>query len=103
MPNVLLDVSDHVATLTVNRPEVRNALDRQTVTELSEHLESLRSREDVGAVIITGAGDQVFVAGADIRQLRERRRADALMAINASLFSRIDRFDKPDECRSRRA
>ena len=95
MPNVLLDVSDHVATLTVNRPEVRNALDRQTVTELSEHLDSLRSRDDVGALIITGAGDQVFVAGADIRQLRERRRADALLAINASLFARIDRFEKP--------
>jgi enoyl-CoA hydratase len=95
MANVLLDVSDHVATLTVNRPEVRNALDRQTVTELSEHLDNLRSRDDVGAVIITGAGDQVFVAGADIRQLRERRRADALQAINASLFARIDRFEKP--------
>ena len=95
MPNVLLDVSDHVATLTVSRPEVRNALDRQTVTELSEHLDGLRSRDDVGAVIITGAGDQVFVAGADIRQLRERRRADALQAINASLFARIDRFEKP--------
>ena len=94
MPNVTVDVSDRIATITINRPEARNALDRQTVTELKAHLDELRERDDAGAVIITGAGDQVFVAGADIRQLRERRRADALMAINASLFTAIDRFDK---------
>jgi enoyl-CoA hydratase len=95
MPHVLVDVSDHIATLTINRPEVRNALDRDTVREITSALDDLRHRDDAGAVIITGAGDQVFVAGADIRQLRERRRADALLAINASLFSKIERFDKP--------
>jgi enoyl-CoA hydratase len=95
MPNVLLDVTDRIATLTVSRPEVRNALDRQTVAELGGHFDSLRTRDDVGAVIVTGAGEQVFVAGADIRQLRERRRGDALQAINSSLFAAIERFEKP--------
>ena len=95
MPNVIVDVTDRIATLTINRPEVRNALDRDTVREITSALDDLRHRDDAGAVIVTGAGDQVFVAGADIRQLRERRRADALMAINASLFATIERFEKP--------
>jgi enoyl-CoA hydratase len=95
MPNVIVDVTDRIATLTINRPEVRNALDRDTVREITAALDDLRHRDDAGAVIVTGAGDQVFVAGADIRQLRERRRADALMAINASLFATIERFEKP--------
>jgi enoyl-CoA hydratase len=95
MPNVLLDVADRIATLTVSRPEARNALDRQTVGELRAALDGLRHRDDAGAVIVTGAGDQVFVAGADIRQIRERRGADALQAINSSLFAEIERFEKP--------
>ena len=95
MSNVVLNVTDRIATLTVNRPEARNALDKETVDELRAHLDAVRTREDVGAVVVTGAGDQVFVAGADIRQLRECRRADALQAINSSLFAAIDRFEKP--------
>jgi enoyl-CoA hydratase len=95
MSNVILDVTDRIATLTINRPEVRNALDKETVAELRAHLDSVRGRDDVGAVIITGAGEQVFVAGADIRQLRERRRDDALQAINSSLFVAIERFEMP--------
>jgi enoyl-CoA hydratase len=92
---LLIDVSDGIATITINRPEVRNALDRDTVGEMTAALADLGPRDDVGALIITGAGDQVFVAGADIRQMRERRRPDALLAINSSLFAAIERFPKP--------
>lgn len=93
--NVLIDVTDRIATLTINRPEVRNALDRATVAEITAALADLAPRSDVGAVIITGAGDQVFVAGADIRQMRERRRDDGLLAINSSVFAAIEKFPKP--------
>ncbi len=95
MSNLLIDVSDRIATLTINRPEVRNALDRATVGELTAALADLGPRSDVGAVIITGAGDQVFVAGADIRQMRDRRRDDGLLAINSSVFAAVERFPKP--------
>jgi enoyl-CoA hydratase len=93
--NLLLAVQDRVAVLTINRPEVRNALDRETVEALTTTLGQLAGRDDVGVVVITGAGDRVFVAGADIRQMRERRRDDGLAAINSSAFSVVERFPKP--------
>ena len=93
--NLLLDVSGGVAVVTVNRPDVRNALDKKTVGELRSALQELRGRADAGIVIFTGAGDKVFVAGADIRELRERTKLDALAAINSSLFTEIELFEKP--------
>jgi enoyl-CoA hydratase len=95
MANVLSEVVDRVATITIDRPDVRNALDRQTVDELTAALGEFESRDDVGAVIITGGGDRVFVSGADIRQIRERRRRDGLAAINSSVFAAVERLSKP--------
>jgi enoyl-CoA hydratase len=95
MDHLLIDISDHIATITINRPEVRNALDRATVGEIRSALTDLESTADVGAIILTGAGDQVFVAGADIRQMRERRRDDGLAAINSSVFTAVERCTKP--------
>jgi len=90
-----LDVVDRVATLTINRPEVRNAIDRQTLRELAAALDDLGGRDDVGALVLTGAGSQVFVSGADIRMMRERRRDDGLAAYNSQLFAAIERWPKP--------
>ena len=95
MDHLLLDISDRIATITINRPEVRNALDRATVGEIESALADLESTDDVSAIILTGAGDQVFVAGADIRQMRERRRDDGLTAINSSAFTAVERCTKP--------
>ncbi|MEZ5315831.1 MAG: enoyl-CoA hydratase-related protein [Vicinamibacterales bacterium] len=91
---LMVEVRDRVATLTVNRPAVRNALDRETVSAMTAALADCEAREDVGAIVITGAGDTVFVAGADIRQLRERRRDDGLAAINSSVFAAVERCTK---------
>jgi enoyl-CoA hydratase len=95
MPNLLIDVRERMATVTVHRPEVRNALDRATVAELTAAMADLGASADVGVVILTGAGAQVFVAGADIRQMRERRRDDGLAAINSRAFSAVERCPKP--------
>lgn len=95
MANIRIEINDGVAILTIDRPEVRNALDRRTVVEISGALTHLDSDKNTGALVITGAGGQVFVAGADIREMRERRRDDGLAAINSSLFSAVERFSKP--------
>ena len=95
MANIRVEIGDGIATLTVDRPDVRNALDRGTVTEMTGALGDLERDPSAGALIVTGGGTQVFVAGADIRQIRERRRDDGLAAINSSLFSAIERFPKP--------
>jgi enoyl-CoA hydratase len=70
--NITLDVSDRVATLTVNRPDKLNALNDLTITELGQAVEEIRRREDAGGAIITGAGSKAFVAGADIAELAKQ-------------------------------
>lgn len=79
-----------VALVTLCRPEVRNAIDSGMIRELHAVLNELRGIEDLGALVITGAGDRAFAAGADIRQLSERGRADALARINVGLFRRLE-------------
>ncbi|HWW94168.1 MAG TPA: enoyl-CoA hydratase-related protein [Vicinamibacteria bacterium] len=81
-----------VATLTVNRPEVRNALDTETVAEFHAALEAVRAAR-ASVLIITGEGDKAFVSGADIRAIRARRRDDALASVNSRLMSAVENHD----------
>jgi enoyl-CoA hydratase len=84
-----------LVTLVLNRPERRNALDQEMIDALHETLTRLWTREDVGVVILTGADDRSFVAGADIQQLRDRRLREALLSINSSLFQRFEEAPFP--------
>ncbi len=63
---LLYDVNGGVATVTLNRPEQRNALSTVMLGELVEAMERVRDDDDVRAVVLTGAGDKVFCAGADL-------------------------------------
>jgi len=90
--NLLLSVEGKLATLTVNRPEVRNALDTATVDELHRALGEV-SAAGATVLIVTGAGDKAFVSGADIRAIRERRRDDALASINSRLMTAVETHD----------
>lgn len=87
--NLRLTVEGRVATLTVDRPEVRNALDTATVDELHRALEEVREAR-AGVLILTGAGEKSFVSGADIRAIQGRRRDDALLSINSRLMSAVE-------------
>ena len=60
------EVSKGVGTLTLNRPEQRNALSPQLLAELADGLRSARDAHDVRAVVLTGAGEKAFCAGADL-------------------------------------
>lgn len=77
---------------TLDRPEVRNAIDAAMVAELHELCASLEAHPRV--LVLHGAGG-VFAAGADIRQLRERRREDALAGINSGVFERLAALPLP--------
>ncbi|MBI5368230.1 MAG: enoyl-CoA hydratase/isomerase family protein [Planctomycetes bacterium] len=92
--NLKVETQGGVGIVTVNRPEARNALDRKTVNELHAALAQLADDARVGVVLFTGAGDKVFVAGADIKELRGRTKADALARINTGLFAAIDNYEK---------
>ena len=63
---LLYEVSGGVATVTLNRPEQRNALSNQMLTELVDAMRRVREDDEVRAVVLTGAGDKVFCAGADL-------------------------------------
>ena len=83
-----------MAVLRVNRPDVRNALDLGTVKELTAGVAELTADKDVGAIVMTGAGDAVFVSGADINDIRARKRNEGLAAINSTLFAAIEKCPK---------
>jgi enoyl-CoA hydratase len=93
--NIRLDFSESIATITVDRPAVKNALNLETVDELHRALDDLAGDDAAGVLIITGAGESSFVSGADINDIRARTRDDGLAAINSSLFARVDSFPKP--------
>lgn len=87
------DLSDGILTLTIDRPGARNALDRATVDALHAALDAAEKDAGVGAVILTGAGD-IFISGADIRQLKARTPEDAFKAINSGLFRKVADYPK---------
>lgn len=67
---LLYDVDEHgIATITINRPDKLNALNEEVLDELSEVFQKVQSDDDVAAVLVTGAGEKAFVAGADIKEL----------------------------------
>jgi len=87
--NIGLELDGRVATLTVSRPDVRNALDGETVAEFHRALEEVRAARAT-VLIVTGHGDKAFVSGADISSIRERRRDDALASINSRLMAAVE-------------
>ena len=70
--NLLVERDGHVAVVTVNRPTKLNALDNATFAELMQCFTELGSDDAVGAVILTGAGEKAFIAGADIEMLSKQ-------------------------------
>jgi enoyl-CoA hydratase len=69
LENLLIEQDGRVAIITINRPRVLNALNGQTMAELREAMLALQQDPAVRAIVLTGAGDKSFVAGADINEL----------------------------------
>ncbi len=95
------ELLDGILTLTLSRPEARNALDLAAVEALHAAFDTAEKDAAVGVVVLTGEAQpnqppekQVFISGADIRQLKERTPADAFKAINSALFRKIADFPK---------
>ena len=66
--NILLEIKNSIALITINRPTVLNALNRATIKELHHAFKTLNNDNNVRAIIITGSGEKAFVAGADISE-----------------------------------
>jgi enoyl-CoA hydratase len=89
------DVASGVALITLDRPEVLNALDYQTLGELADALEALDVEESVRCVVITGAGDRAFAAGADIKEMADATPVTMSTANNFARWERIKRVRVP--------
>ena len=92
---LLTEARDGIGVVTVNRPEVRNALSRRVMEEMRAVLDGFREDDGVGAVVFTGTGEKAFVAGADIGELRERTMLDGLAASMQRLYDEVESFEKP--------
>jgi enoyl-CoA hydratase len=92
---IRLEIDGGIALLTVDRPEVRNALDADTVTEIHGALDRIEADRSVRVLIVTGAGEKVFVAGADVNSLLARTTRDTLDANNNRLFNRLESIACP--------
>ena len=73
MPAVLYETRDRIAFITLNRPEVLNAFNREMHQQLREAWLAFREDDDVWVAVVTGAGDRAFSAGADIKEMGQRR------------------------------
>jgi len=93
--HIKVDIDESIATLTIDRPEIRNALNRETVDEALHALSALAVNDDAGVLIVTGAGESSFVSGSDIGDIRTRTRTEGLAAIASSLCTAVERFPRP--------
>ncbi|MEQ8907661.1 MAG: enoyl-CoA hydratase-related protein [Vicingaceae bacterium] len=71
MSNILQEVKNNIAYITINRPEKLNALNRETIAELGKAIQEADQNPEVKVMILTGAGDKAFVAGADISEFNQ--------------------------------
>lgn len=95
--NILLEIKNNVALITLNRPDKLNALNGETINELEEIFDSIKNNPEVFVAIVTGSGEKAFVAGADISELNK---LDVLSAKEFSekgnrVFRKIENLDKP--------
>ena len=83
--NVLYTEQDDVGLVTVNRPDVHNALNLETIRELRELCHRLRDEDRLRALVLTGSGDRTFLAGGDLREFQQIRTAEAARGMIATM------------------
>jgi len=98
--NILYETRDGIAYITFNRPKVLNALNRRTVEELQQALLDARDDQAVRVLILTGAGEKAFVAGADISELALQTPVNGkeFSLFGQGVFHLLETMGKPSIC-----
>jgi len=94
---ILYEKSEGIATVTLNRPEALNAFSRDVVEEILQALEDIRNDENMRVVVLTGAGEKAFSAGADIKSMSGMTvlKARGLSLMGEKLCVALENFEKP--------
>lgn len=93
---LLVEAVQQVVIVTINRPDKRNALNAQVRRELIDVLDAMRSAPEVRVVVLTGAGEKAFVAGADVAEFAERSAIDQWQAMaDRRVFDELAEYPKP--------
>ena len=98
LENVLYEVQDGIGVITINRPKVLNALNAQTLADIRSAFEAAGADGSVGVVILTGAGEKSFIAGADISEIKSLENyedAKAFADRGQGLLNFIEKLGKP--------
>ena len=97
MNTVLFHIDGHIATITINKPQVLNALSTEVLTDLNQALDEVEKVQNIYAVILTGAGEKSFVAGADIAEMKDKdpQQATQYAQFADGIFFRIENFHCP--------
>ena len=97
MNTVLFHIDGHIATITINKPQVLNALSTEVLTDLNQALDEVEKVQNIYAVILTGAGEKSFVAGADIAEMKsmDAHQATQYAQFADNIFFRIENFHCP--------
>ncbi len=96
--NIILDREDKTSIITINRPESLNALNADTIKDISSALDELASDRETRVIILTGSGEKSFVAGADIKEFSDfnQEKAEELARNGQEiLFNKIENLSKP--------
>ena len=97
LKNVILEKEAHLAIVTINRPKALNALNSETLKDLDTVIEDLENDKDIYAVILTGAGDKSFVAGADIAEMKDlnEEQGKEFGILGNNVFRRLENLNQP--------
>ena len=89
--------NNHIGTLTINRPDSLNAMNREVLIEFINELKKIQSEKDIRVIIITGSGEKAFIAGADIKLMQKMNREEAFEFANLGqeLANLIEKSKKP--------
>lgn len=97
LKNVILEKEGHLAIVTMNRPKALNALNSETLKDLEAVITDLENDNDIYAVILTGAGEKSFVAGADIAEMKDldEKQGQEFGKLGNDVFLRLENLNKP--------
>lgn len=96
--NLLIEIENKVAVVTLNRPQALNALNKEMLSEISSFLDEAQSDPEIKVVILTGSGEKSFVAGADIKEFSDFYGVEGEELAKSGqqkVFNKIEKFPKP--------